>query len=142
MNKLIIILLILSFGFNLTGFTQQQANRLLIEEYLQQSEKQKKTGVILLSTGVGATLIGTVLFGIGWGNNSDVIGGGGVLLMTAGSIATLVSIPVLIGSASSGRKAGKISLDLAQVDPLAPADWKNQKYPALSFSIPLNSQKP
>lgn len=135
-------MLLLCLGFKHPVFSQEQATRLLIEEYLQQSEKQKKTGVILLSTGVGATLLGTVLFGIGWNDGSDVVGGGGVLLMTAGSIATLVSIPVLIGSASSGRKAGKFSLDLAQIEPLSPNVLRNQPYPALSFSFPLYSQKP
>ncbi|GMQ31313.1 hypothetical protein [Algoriphagus confluentis] len=123
------------------ALAQEDSRKLLVQEYIKQSERQKKTGIILLTSGVGATLLGTVLFGIGWGNGSDVAGGSGVMLMTAGSIATLVSIPILIGSASSARKAGKLSLDIAQIEPLHRMNAHFRGYPALKFSLPLNSQK-
>lgn len=121
---------------------QTNENKILIEEYLRRSEQQKKTGLIMLGAGLGSVLIGTVLFGVGWSDGSDVAGGSGVLLMTAGSISTLVSIPILVSSASNGRKAAKLGISTAQIAPPLPNGFFPKTYPAVSFSIPLNSQKP
>lgn len=130
----------------LTFFSKAQAqspeSKFLIEEYIKRSEQQKKTGLIMLGAGLGSVLVGTVLFGVGWSDGSDVAGGAGVLLMTAGSISTLVSIPILISSASNGRKAAKLSISTATLPVPISKNFPLQTYPTMSFAIPLNPLKP
>lgn len=121
---------------------QNQENKILIEEYLKRSEKQKKTGLIMLGAGVGSVVIGTVLFATGWGDGSDFAVGSGAVLMTAGSLSTLISIPILVSSASTGRKAAKLGIGTARLTGPLPDGFFQKTYPALHFSIPLNSQKP
>ena len=121
---------------------QQDPNQFLIREYIKQSEKQKKTGITMLGTGVGAVVIGTVIFAAAWDSGSDFAGGASFFLVTAGAISTLVSIPILISSASNGRKAGKLSIGLGQTQALQAPGLHTRAYPTISFSIPLNTQKP
>jgi hypothetical protein len=121
---------------------QSQENKILMEEYLRQSEKQKKTGLIMLGAGAGSVILGTVLFGTAWNTGSDIAGGASALFLITGSISTLVSIPVLVSSASKGRKAAKLSIGTNQVAGIDLADFRQKTYPALGISIPINSQKP
>lgn len=121
---------------------QNQENKILIEEYLRRSEQQKKTGLILLGAGVGSVILGTVLFATAWSNGSEPIGGAGVFLMTAGSISTLVSIPILISSASNGRKAAKVGIGTDRVPVPQLVGLSGKAFPTLSIILPINSQKP
>jgi hypothetical protein len=141
MQKFLTLLaLFLVFSQNLKA--QNAESKFLIEEYLRQSEKQKKTGLIMLGAGAGSVLLGTVLFGTAWNSGSNFAGGASAFFLVAGSISTLVSIPVLVSSASNGRKAAKLSIGTTQL--AAPSSkWGGQKtYPTWIISIPLNSQKP
>jgi len=52
-----------------------------------------------------------------------------------------VSIPVLVSSASKGKKAGKLSLGIASIASAQPTGIVSQNYPSLNFSIPLNLQR-
>ena len=68
-------------------------------------KKQKKTGLILLGSGVVATGAGLLIAA-----NSNVLSddggfGTGAGLVLAGSVTTIVSIPYLISSGSNKRKA-------------------------------------
>lgn len=121
---------------------QRLEEKILVEEYLKRSEQQKKTGLIMLGAGAGSVLLGTVLFGAAWNNGSDFAGGASVILLTAGSISTLISIPILVSSASSGRKAAKLGVGASQVKVPGLSGFTQKTYPAWSISIPLNSQKP
>lgn len=112
-----------------------------MEEYIRQSENQRKTGLILLGAGLGAVAIGSAIGATSWWDDESTFEAG-LILFTAGSISTLVSIPVLISSASTGRKAGRLSLTASQVPGLQPGGFSSKAYPALSFSFPLNSKKP
>ena len=141
MNKVFLILALL-FTFLPKVQAQSLESKILIEEYIKRSEKQKKTGLILLGAGVGSVIIGTVLFGTGWNDDSSFALGSGAVLFTAGSISTLVSIPVLISSASNGRKAAKLGIGTARLTEPLPNGFYQKTYPALHFSIPFNSQKP
>ena len=138
----VFLVLSLFLAFLPQSNAQSQENKILIEEYLKRSEQQKKTGLILLGAGVGSVILGTVLFSAAWSNGSDVTGGAGVLLMTAGSISTLVSIPVLISSASNGRKAAKVGIGTARFSEPQQVGFLGKPFPALSITLPLNSQKP
>jgi uncharacterized membrane protein len=136
------LVLTLFFSFLSNVKAQNQESKILIEEYLKRSEQQKKTGLIMLGAGVGSVLIGTVLFGVGWSDGNNAAGVSGVLLASAGSISTLVSIPILVSSASNGRKAAKLSINTARLASPLPDSFPSKIYPALSFSIPLNPRKP
>lgn len=66
-------------------------------------KKQKKVGLILLGSGLVAAGVGAIMI-----VNSDDLGNdfsSGTLLYSAGVIATISSIPVLIISGSNKRKA-------------------------------------
>lgn len=45
-------------------FAQNQEEKLLMEEYIRQSENQRKTGLILLGAGLGAVAIGSAIGGM------------------------------------------------------------------------------
>lgn len=135
--RIIVLLLALALG-STSLLAQSDTQRQLAEDYLKQSEKQKKTGLIMLGSGIGATIVGTAMFGAAWGGASEFVGVTGVTLMLAGTISTLVSIPVIVSSASKGKKAGKLSLGISSISSANPSGIVSQNYPALNFSIPLN----
>lgn len=141
MQKFLTLLaLFLVFSQNLKA--QNAESKFLIEEYLRQSEKQKKTGLIMLGAGAGSVLLGTVLFGTAWNSGSNFAGGASAFFLVAGSISTLVSIPVLVSSASNGRKAAKLGIGTTQIAALGSMRGTQKTYPTWIISIPLNSQKP
>lgn len=140
MNRLILLILLLCSSFGKI-YAQDTSNKILIEEYIKQSENQKKTGLIMLGAGLGATLIGTVMFGSAWSTGSEVVGVSGAILVTAGVISTLVSIPIIVSSASKARKAGQLSLDLNTVRVLTPGGNSPSIYSGLKLSVSLNSDK-
>ena len=141
MQKLLTLLaLILIFSQTLKA--QNAESKFLMEEYLRQSEKQKKTGLIMLGAGAGSVLLGTVLFGTTWNSGSNFAGGASAFFLVAGSISTLVSIPVLVSSASNGRKAAKLGIGMTQLAALGSMGGSQKTYPIWIISIPLNSQKP
>lgn len=135
--RIIVLLLALALG-STSLLAQSDTQRQLAEDYLKQSEKQKKTGLIMLGSGIGATIVGTAMFGAAWGGASEFVGVTGVTLMLVGTISTLVSIPVIVSSASKGKKAGKLSLGISSISSANPSGIVSQNYPALNFSIPLN----
>jgi hypothetical protein len=141
MNKKIFFTFALVFLVSFKIFSQYQKNRILAEEYLRQSERQKKTGLIMLGAGVGATVAGTVMFFAAWGGASAAVGTTGVILFATGSVSTLASVPIIISSASNGRRAGKLSVSSEKSD-LSQTLGKGAKfYPALNFSYPIYSRK-
>lgn len=141
MNKFLLVLISLFLFLPKTQAQQSQESKILIEEYLDQSERQKKTGLIMLGTGVGSVLLGTVVFGAAWNSGSNFAGGASVFLLTAGSISTLISIPILVSSASNGRKAAKIGIGTTQLAAPVTGGFPQKTYPTWSITIPLNSQK-
>lgn len=141
MKRILVFLVFFGLGICQPLFAQQSSNQLLIQEYIKQSERQKKTGLIMLGTGLGSTIIGAVMFGAGWGDGSDTTAEIGAGLMVAGVLASLISVPILVSSSATGRKAGKLSLGLGEVQAFHPFGYRANSYPAMSFSLPLN-QKP
>lgn len=140
MNKFLLLIVLLCFSFGKL-YAQDSSNKILIEEYIKQSENQKKTGLIMLGAGLGATVIGTVMFGSAWSTGSEVVGVSGAILGTAGVISTLASIPIIVSSASKARKAGQLGLDLNTVRVLTPGGNSPSIYPGLKLSISLNTDK-
>lgn len=134
---LLIVLLCFSFG---KLYAQDSNNKTLIEDYIKQSEKQKKTGLIMLGAGVGATVLGTVMFGVAWSGGSEVAGLTGIVLFTAGAISTLASIPIIISSASKARKAATLSIQSRVLPGIHRDDLSSLIFPALNLTIPINSK--
>jgi hypothetical protein len=138
MNRKIIFLLLAACIFSFKIFAQSSSERILVEEYVKQSEKQKKTGLIMLGSGIGATILGTAMFGAGWGEESGFLLASGATLMLAGSISTLVSIPIIVSSATKAKKAAKLSLGIAKISSALPTGVVTQNYPSIHFSMPIN----
>lgn len=134
-------LLALFLVFSQTLKAQNAEKKFLIEEYIRQSEKQKKTGLIMLGAGAGSVLLGTVLLGTAWNSGSNIAGGASAFLLAAGSISTLTSIPILVSSASNGRKAAKLGIGTTQLAAPSSRGGGRITYPSWIISIPLNSQK-
>lgn len=140
MRKLL-TLLALFLIFSQTLKAQNAESKFLIEEYLRQSERQKKTGLIMLCAGAGSVILGTVLFGTAWNSGSTFAGGTSAFLLATGSISTLVSIPILVSSASNGRKAAKLGIGTAQLVAPSSRGITQITYPSWIISVPLNSRK-
>ena len=141
MNNKIFFALMITALVTFKTFSQDNKSKILAEEYLRQSEKQKKTGLIMLGAGIGATVAGTVMFAAAWGGASAAVGTTGVILFTTGSVSTLVSVPIIISSASNGRRAGKLSLLSEKSDLSQTLGTGTKFYPALNFSYPIYSRK-
>ena len=82
-----------------------QSREEMYDFHFTKHKKQKKTGLILLGSGVVATGAGLLIAA-----NSNVLSddggfGTGAGLVLAGSVTTIVSIPYLISSGSNKRKA-------------------------------------
>lgn len=134
MIKSFIFLALLVFTFS-ELFAQNENQKFLIEEYLSQSENQKKTGIIMMSTGAGAAALGLL---IASSSNWDQPGfEGGAILFLAGSVSVVIGIPVIISSASKARKAGKLSLDLNTARVFNPRESSNTTFPAVKLSFPF-----
>ena len=105
------IVIIAAFFFCAYSYAQQvevstdQSNQEMYDFHYEKHKKQKKTGFILLGSGVAASLAGVLI-----GSNSDSLYdeanlGTGAILVTAGALTTISSIPVFIVSGSNKRKA-------------------------------------
>lgn len=92
----------------------------------------------MLAIGGGAIGLGLIL---ALSSNSwyDSSFEAGTILTGLGLTFAVISVPVFVASASSARKAAKLSVgaDTAQV--INPKGPSLQIYPALNLSIPLNS---
>lgn len=83
-----------------------QTRQELYDFHFEKHKKQKKTGLILLGSGLVATVTGVLV-----ARNSNLLGEDtegfdiGTSLAVVGSLATISSIPVLISSGVNKRKA-------------------------------------
>ena len=139
MKKLVLIFAILFSSF-FELIAQNQDTKFLIEEYIKQSERQKKTGITLMGVGGGAVALSFLLALTA--DDFDSAGfTGGVFFFLAGSASVLIGIPIIVSSASIARKAGQLSLDLNSARVLNPEGSSQMIYPALKISLPLNSSR-
>ncbi|MBN7817722.1 hypothetical protein [Algoriphagus pacificus] len=139
MKKLVLIFAILFSSF-FELIAQTQDTKFLIEEYIKQSERQKKTATILMGAGGGAIALSFLLALTADDWNSPGFEGG-VFLFFAGSATVLIGIPIIVSSAANARKAGRLSLELNSARVLNPENPPKTIYPALKISLPLNSSR-
>jgi hypothetical protein len=122
------LLLILSF----TSFCQdtQPSTPLTREDYLKKSKTQKVLGFVFLGAGA-ITLISVS------GGNTD-LGTAGVLIV-AGGLATLTSIPLFIASGKNKRKAkdASLSFKFEKIQTIQPAGISFHASPVISLKINL-----
>ena len=86
----------------------EKSTQEVYDYYNFKAKKQKKTGWILLGTGLAATAGGYAIMMNNldwWDRNSEGGAVAGSLLFLIGSGATIASIPILIVSGSNNRKA-------------------------------------
>lgn len=118
---------------------QNQDQRFLMEEYLIQSEKQKKTGITMIIAGLGTAGIGLLIAASSDWDSSGFASGG--ILFLAGSASTILGVPIIVSSAATARKAARLSVQ-ADSSRLIYSDGSSVGiYPTLNLTIPLNSRK-
>ena len=141
MKALFLTLIIVWSGVFHSILAQQNSNKFLIEEYLQQSEKQKKTGWTMIGVGAAALGLGTVIAFASNDLESTGFATGGILFI-AGGASTILGIPVLISSSAKARKAARLSLGTETVSQInSDMIFSGKSIPSLTLSIPLNSLK-
>jgi hypothetical protein len=114
MKKLTCLLVFAATWFSSFSQVKDTASaRILKEDYLQKSKRQKTTGLVLLGIGAAFTITGVVIIN---NNNDNVLdpdqlagAGAGAGVFLIGAVSTIVSIPFLISSASNKKKAMKFS---------------------------------
>jgi hypothetical protein len=120
-------------------------NNLTKESYEQKRKLNRKTGNILLGTGVGLMAGGFILAEV----NSDKVDfqsfdlvGVGIVMIGAGIVSSLVSIPFYLTAHNYKIKsqAAIAKLKIETFSPI-PGHYIQQPIPALSLSIPLNKRK-
>lgn len=138
-KTLIILILFIMAAPRLAA--QSQENKLLIEEYILQSEKQKKTGLIMIGVGTVAFALGALVIDNSYGLEDPSLGSG-LILSLGGGVSALIGIPILISSGSKARKAAKLSLEATKIQNSSIPGQQTKVFPAVGVSIPLNTIKP
>lgn len=118
---------------------QDKDREFLIKEYLQQSEKQKKTGITFFVVGSGMMALGLISLGVS-NNLSDATIGIGYSLILVGIPVTAVGLPIIISSASKARKAALLGVGAQTVRSPILRD-SQEIYPVITFTVNLNSSK-
>lgn len=153
MKKLLISSVLLAFALNIFSQTVSHKDSLTSKEYLEKSNRQKKTARILLGIGGTAIVAGGL---ISVGNNDDLDGQlatafSGIPLMVVGGILSLISTSVFDASRKNKKRAEEAassiridkatSTDLVEVEISPEPDEKivlitsGKKHPVRSISI-------
>lgn len=138
--KILMLFLPLSILVYQHLYAQDQGNRLLIEEYIQQSAKQKNTGLTMVIAGTAAIGIGYLM-----ANNAsldEAAFGAGILLTLGGGASTLIGIPILISSGVKARRAAELSLQADRIQNPSNLGLQTKVIPSVGISIPLNTKYP
>lgn len=96
------------FGQELES-SSDESNQELYDFHISKHQRLKKTGFILLGSGVAASIAGALIASNSDGifDDSDNLGTGAILF-TAGALTTISSVPVFIVSGSNKRKAAAL----------------------------------
>jgi len=113
MRKSLITLLLILFVLPCTlGQQLNSEKRAKQETYLEISQRQQKTGWILLGTGAATTVIGIAAFSNSWDSGSDSTTDLFGFVMLGGLISTFSSIPFFISSGVNKRRANRIAFSI------------------------------
>lgn len=113
-----------------------ESNQERYDFHMTKHKKLKKTGFILLGSGVAASIAGALIASNSDGifDDSDNLGSGAILF-TAGVLTTISSVPVFIVSGSNKRKAEaflKVESNSPSSKPLS-----NSQYISIGVNIEL-----
>ncbi|MEL1241970.1 hypothetical protein [Flavobacterium flavipallidum] len=138
MKTVLLYMLTLLFVTNI--FSQTQNPSFTKENYLEKSKKQKRTGWIILGTGLGLGAVGglvqlrnsnTTSYGSGFDFDFT-----GVYIAIGGGVVALASIPCFISAAKNKKMA--LSITMNQQNILLPINNEFViKHPSLSLKIEL-----
>ena len=125
MRRIIICAILLAFST--ASFSQY---RLTKNEYLQKAERQKKTGFILVCSGVLLNVSGAIAY---------QKGNAGIILFGAGLLADVASLPFFISAGMNKRKAMNAAafFKLEQTNNIRGMAISQAVYPAISFKLNL-----
>ncbi|PKB17654.1 hypothetical protein [Flavobacterium sp. 5] len=134
MKKFIFLTTALLFMIKVASQTTPN-NEFTKDYYLQKSKNKKTTGWVLLSAGVGITIVGVIGFSStfdDWNNDStDAYG----YLMLGGPLVALGSIPFFISSGSNARKSATLSINYHPILTPNQISVAQNIQPALSLRI-------
>jgi predicted MFS family arabinose efflux permease len=116
MKKIVSIMVLLTIMADICG--QEAVNSYPNKDfYLQISKKQNTTGWVLLLSGTAMAVGGAMAFNRSWDEGSatstDIFG----VVLLAGVIADLVSIPFFISAGVNKRMAARLSFNLQDYPP-------------------------
>lgn len=135
MKKLILLLIYFLLATPVLK-AQNQENKFLIEEYIQNSEKQKATGMTMICAGIVAFGVGILIANdAAW---DDPAFGTGIYLALGGGASTLIGIPILISSGVKARKAAELSLQATRIQNPLILGHQSKVFPSIGISIPLS----
>lgn len=139
MKKIILSLLMLFFILN--SFCQTQTTTFSKEYYLEKSKKQKKTGWIILGTGLTFAAIGGLVqlsnsnqTSYGSGFDFDFTG---AYIAIGGGILSLASIPCFVNSSKNKKLAVAIAIDNQNILLPQENNFAFKKQPSLCLKIEL-----
>jgi len=131
MKKAIICVLFLTTAT--TSFCQQ--TKLLHDDYMLKSKRQKSAAWVLL--GGGIALMGTG-FLIGNGKEASFDdAAGGVIVAGIGVLSAIGSIPLFIASARNKRKGMSLSFKTETTSPFFKGGFLCRYYPSVAFKVSL-----
>ena len=146
-----IIVLTLMFGFTTPSFCQETSSKKQLftgEDYLKKSQRQKKTGFILLGGGAASIIISAVIprgesIGkINWYTWSEEHKNDGLKAAfgLAGLASVLSSVPFFIASGKNKRKANAVSASFKNENAsiVHGGNFSKINYPAISLKMKLN----
>ncbi len=132
------------FCMVIIGNTMQVSAQVMSkQDYIEKSQKQKKTGVKLLVGGVIVGTAGAIIFNENFkiynstkaNDNGTIVGGA---MFAVGALAALGSIPYFISSSSNARNAAQISIRNEPFHGTKYAGNFPRSIPSLTYTIPLN----
>ena len=136
MKKLLISSVLLAFALNIFSQTVSHKDSLTSKEYLEKSNRQKKTARILLGIGGTAIVAGGL---ISVGNNDDLDGQlatafSGIPLMVVGGILSLISASTFQASRNNTKRATEVStsLKIGEVTPMVGGAFIQNTCPTVS----------
>lgn len=133
-TNVMMVALIAAFlvGSTLPVFAQSMSK----QDYLDKSRMQKTTGFIMLGGGVAMATAGAILFN----ENFNLNGGGEAegIMMVAGTLVALGSIPMFISSGNNARKAAQMSFRNEPLHIPKYAGNLPRSVPSLTLKTPLD----
>lgn len=141
--KIHFLVIALLFGSISISFGQETDTLSQKENLMKESQRLKKKGVILLSVGAGAAVIGGALFGsnfsiFGYSSSEEtMLAGTGGLLFLAGVGCVIASIPAFSKSNKIEKEAATLSFNTQPIYLPKYANAGPKSFLSLKVSIPL-----